>query len=82
MLIILSQKTDSDSAYIGDEVYKTYHYPGRYRNQIHEGDTFIYYQGNRLDKSQRYYFGTGVVGEITKTDTDNYYAKLINVKRF
>lgn len=82
MLIILSQKIDSDSAYIGDEVFKTYQYPGRYRNQIHKGDTFIYYQGNRRDKSQRYYFGTGVVGEITKIDAENYYAKLINVKRF
>lgn len=82
MLIILSQKIDSDSVYSGDEVYKTYHYPRRYRNQIHEGDTFIYYQGNRLDKSQRYYFGTGVVGKITEIDAENYYAKLINVKRF
>ena len=82
MLIILSQKIDSDSIYIGDEVFKTYHYPGRYRNQIHEGDTFIYYQGNRLDKSQRYYFGTGIVEQITKQDADNYYAKLKNVKRF
>ena len=64
MIIILSQKIDTESAYTGDEVFRTYHYPGRYRNQIHTGDVFVYYQGNRYDKSQRYYFGTGWIGNI------------------
>lgn len=82
MIIILSQKIDTESAYTGDEVFKTYHYPGRYRNQIHTGDTFIYYQGNRYDKSQRYYFGTGRIGNIKVQDEDNYYAELQNVIRF
>ena len=53
MIIILSQKIDTESAYTGDEVFRTYHYPGRYRNQIHTGDVFVYYQGNRYDKSLR-----------------------------
>ena len=56
MLVILSQKVDSESSY-EDELFKSYHYPSRYKNQLHKGDTFIYYQGNRYDKSQRYYFG-------------------------
>lgn len=82
MIIILSQKIDTDSVYVGDEVFKTYHYPARYRNQIHEGDTFVYYQGNRYDKSQRYYFGTGKIGKIRREDEENYYAQLLNVIRF
>lgn len=82
MIIILSQKIDTDSVYAGDEVFKTYHYPARYRNQIHEGDIFVYYQGNRYDKSKRYYFGTGKIGKIRQEDEENYYAELLNVIRF
>ena len=82
MIIILSQKIDTDSSYSGDEVFKVYHYPARYKNQIHYGDTFVYYQGNRYDKSQRYYFGAGQVGEITQKDENNFYAQLINVVKF
>lgn len=82
MIIILSQKLDTDSVYTGDELFKIYHYPARYRNQIHTGDTFVYYQGNRYDKSQRYYFGTGKIGEIRQEDDENYYAELLNVVRF
>lgn len=82
MIIILSHKLDTDSVYTGDELFKIYHYPARYRNQIHTGDTFVYYQGNRYDKSQRYYFGTGKIGEIRQEDDENYYAELLNVVRF
>ena len=82
MLIILSQKIDTKSDYDGDEIFRIYHYPSRYRNQIHTGDIFIYYQGNRFDKSQRYYFGKGDIGRISTTDGENYYAELINVIRF
>ena len=82
MIIILSQKIDSVSAYSGDEVFKVYHYPARYRNQIHAGDIFIYYQGNRYDKSQRYYFGMGRIGTIYQKDEDNYYAELEDAIKF
>ena len=82
MIIILSQKIDTKSVYTGDEVFRIYHYPGRYRNQIHTGDVFVYYQGNRYDKSQRYYFGSGRIGNIKAEDKDNYYAELLNVVRF
>lgn len=82
MIIILSQKIDTDSSYSGDEVFKVYHYPARYKNQIHTGDTFVYYQGNRYDKSQRYYFGSGRIGKIEQEDEDNFYAELIDVSRF
>ena len=81
MLIILSQKVDSESTY-SDDLFKVYHYPGRYRNQIHEGDIFVYYQGNRYDKSQRYYFGMGKIGKITCVDNENYYADLLAGQKF
>lgn len=81
MLVILSQKVDSESSY-ADELFNSYHYPAKYKNQLHKGDIFIYYQGNRYDKSQRYYFGVGTVGEILTADGENYYAKLLNCQRF
>lgn len=81
MLVILSQKVDSESSYT-DELFNSYHYPARYKNQLHKGDVFIYYQGNRYDKSQRYYFGVGSVGEIQTTDGENYYAKLLDCQQF
>lgn len=81
MLVVLSQKVDSKSSY-ADELFSSYHYPARYKNQLHEGDTFVYYQGNRHDKSQRYYFGTGTIGKIFTTDGENYYAELVCCRRF
>lgn len=81
MIVVLSQKVDSVSSY-ADELFSSYHYPARYKNQLHEGDTFIYYQGNRYDKSQRYYFGTGIIGKILTTDGKNYYAELVKCRRF
>lgn len=82
MIIILSQKIDTKSPYDGDEVFKTYHYPSRYRKQINEGDIFVYYQGDRYDKSLRYYFGTGQIGKINQKDDNNFYAELVNTQRF
>ena len=81
MLIILSQRIDTESVY-SDKVFETYHYPSRYKNQIHEGDTFVYYQGNRYVKEQRYYFGTGIVGTVSTPDGENYYAQLLNIQKF
>lgn len=81
MAIILSQKIDIESPY-EDVLFSTYHFPSRYRNQIKTGDVFVYYQGNRYNKSHRYYFGTGRVGDIVTTDGENYYAKLFDCKRF
>ena len=81
MLVVLSQKVDTVSSY-SDELFNSYHYPAKYRNQLHEGDIFVYYQGNRHDKNHRYYFGIGTVGEILTTDGENYYAKLLICQRF
>ena len=36
MLVILSQKVDSESSYT-DELFNSYHYPARYKNQLHNG---------------------------------------------
>lgn len=81
MFVVLSQKVDSESAY-ADELYSSYHYPSKYRNQLHAGDIFIYYQGNRYNKNQRYYFGVGIIDEILTADGENYYAKLVNCQQF
>lgn len=81
MIVVLSQRIDFDSAY-ADELFNSYHYPARYKNQLHKGDIFIYYQGNRHDKSRRYYFGVGTVGEIVTSDGENYYAKLLDCQQF
>ena len=82
MIIVLSQKIDTDSTYYGDDVFRIYHYPSRYKNQIHTGDIFVYYQGNRYDKKKRYYFGVGRVGEISKENEDDYYAELLFTTKF
>ncbi len=81
MYVILSQKVDTDSIY-SDDLFNTYHYPARYKNQLHTGDIFIYYQGNRYKSEHRYYFGVGTVGEILTTDGESYYARLLRCRRF
>lgn len=81
MLIILSQKVDTSSSY-ADEAFTSYHYPSHYKNQIHEGDTFVYYQGNRFVRDQRYYFGVGTVWKISSPDGENYYATLFDCQKF
>ena len=40
MYVILSQKIDTVSSY-GDELFKLYHYPSRYKNLLNTGDIFI-----------------------------------------
>lgn len=81
MYIILSQKKDSESTYF-DDLFKTYHFPARYKNQIAENDVFIYYQGNRFKKDRRIYFGTGKIKKVYNTDEENYYAELTECKTF
>lgn len=80
--IILSQKIDTESTYEGDALYYAYHFPARYKSSIHKGDIFIYYQGNRQVKAQRYYFGTGKILGIEKIDEDNYIALLSRCAEF
>ena len=81
MYLILSQRRDIESSY-KDKLFLVYHYPKKYRKQIQSGDTFVYYQGNRFDRNQRYYYGTGKIGNIFNTDDDNYYAELIECRSF
>ena len=77
MKIILSQRIDFEPDY-EDIPYVRYHFPKRYRNQICSGDQFIYYQGNRFKKEQRYYFGCGVIGAVEPDTTgDHYYAEIL-----
>lgn len=81
MLIILSQHVDYDSKY-DDHPFSLYHFPSRYKNQINTGDRFIYYQGNRYDKSERYYFGTGIVGNVWTENGEDYYADITKSNQF
>ena len=81
MYIILSQRKDIEMSY-SDSLFSVYHYPAKYKNQIHEGDVFIYYQGDRTNKEHRVYFGTGTVGKIHTKDGISYYADLINCMSF
>lgn len=77
MKIILSQRIDIESEY-DDIPYSSYHFPNRYRNQIHPGDQFIYYQGDRYKRAHRYYFGCGVIGSVEPNSAgDHYYAEII-----
>jgi len=79
--IILSQRKDLELSY-SDDLYKIYHFPARYKNQISTGDIFVYYQGDRYDRAHRVYFGTGVVGRIYTTDGESYYAELHSCSSF
>lgn len=81
MFIILSQKKDTPSDY-NDILFSIYHFPARYRKQIQTGDIFIYCQGDRSHRENRYYFGTGQVGRISSTGPDDWYAELINCSEF
>lgn len=83
--IILSQKKDFKSEY-KDEIFHLYHFPAIYRSRINTGDVFIYNQGERghsSSKNIRYYYGTGVIGEIYTLDGgETYFAELKQCKAF
>lgn len=85
MFIILSQKKDFKSEY-KDELFKLYHFPASYRTRINTGDVFIYNQGQQgtvTGKNIRYYYGTGVIGEIYSLDGgETYFAELKQCKTF
>ncbi|WP_088034871.1 HNH endonuclease signature motif containing protein [Evansella clarkii] len=82
MLLILSQRIDYKSEY-KDVPFKLYHFPKSYRSQIKAGDKFIYYQGDRYKKENRYYYGCGIVGDIISSDDGrHYYAEIINGVKF
>jgi len=81
MYIILSQRKDIKSVYM-DKIFSLYHFPRRYKNQIRSGDLFIYYQGDRYSRENRYYYGKGKIGSIYQTSNDDYYAELIDCYEF
>lgn len=81
MFIVLSQRIDTVSNY-DDKVYSIYHFPHKYRNQIAPGDIFIYYQGDRYKRENRYYFGTGIIGRIYNSPGGDCYAELLDCKQF
>lgn len=79
--IVLSQKIDTESAY-SDELFRLYHFPAKYARQIHEGDIYIYYQGDRYHRERRYYYGTGEVRKIISSDNESWYAELAGGEKF
>jgi len=81
MYIILSQRKDIKSTYM-DKMFSLYHFPRRYKNQIRSGDLFIYYQGDRYSRDNRYYYGKGEIGSIYQTSYNDYYAELIDCYEF
>lgn len=77
MFVILSQRIDLLSDY-NDKPYEIYHYPKIYKNQIKSGDVFRCYQGDSKQRSNRYYYGCGVIGAITESeDGRDYYAEVL-----
>jgi len=82
MKIILSQRIETASDY-EDKPFSVYHFPESYINQILPGYKFIYYQGNKSRKDQRYYFGCGVIGQIEPSDDgQHYFAEILNGTQF
>lgn len=79
--IVLSQRRDIESQYM-DRLFSVYHFPPKYRSQLHTGDIFVYYQGDRCSREHRYYYGTGRIGKIYKTSDDDYYAELTECHSF
>ena len=78
MSVILSQHIDKVSDY-DDIPFSVYHFPERYKNQVQIGDMFLYYQGDRWKKENRYYFGVGVIGTIeVSSDGHDYYAHILD----
>jgi len=81
MYIILSQRKDIETTYM-DRLFSLYHFPRRYKNQIRSGDLFIYYQGDRYSRENRYYYGKGKIGSIYQTGSNDYYAELTDCYEF
>ena len=85
MYVILSQKKDFKSEY-KDKLFQLYHFPASYRTRINTGDVFVYNQGNQghsTSNNSRYYYGTGVIGNIFSLDDgETYFAELKQCKSF
>ena len=83
--IVLSQKKDFKSEY-KDKLFQLYHFPASYRSRINTGDVFVYNQGNQGQTGSnnvRYYYGTGVIGNIYTLDNGaTYFAELKQCKSF
>lgn len=85
MYIVLSQKKDYKSEY-KDELFRLYHFPASYRTRINTGDIFVYnqaVQGHSGNSNVRFYYGTGVIGNIYSLDDGiTFFAELKNCKAF
>jgi hypothetical protein len=88
MLLVLStnEATESGIAY-ADVTGVKYEYPRRYRKLVRSGERFVYYRGRRLPGGKtrpQQYFGTGVVGEISKSagGRDRLICQILDYREF
>lgn len=71
MPLVLAMNDSSESGIEYDDIpYLSYEYPRTYRNQIVEGERFVYYRGRgRIGggRQPQVYLGTGVIGAIRES---------------
>lgn len=67
--LVLTQNEATESGHeYADVLGQSYEYPRRYRNQVIQGERFVYYRGRRTATGAtqpQVYLGTGVIGPIT-----------------
>jgi len=81
MYIVLARRFEEDGTVRGS-LWESYEFHAQYRNQIHEGDTFVYSRVSHSRREDRRYFGTGVIGAVGQIGDNLYEAKLLSCKRF
>lgn len=79
--------TENENSKWNDVTGVHYHFPyAKYKSLILEGSRFIYYKGSIQNgkKAIPYYFGTGIVGPISRDPQDpkSAYCRIINYQAF
>lgn len=83
LVLATDAPTVSERAY-DDVVGERYEFPARYASLVEAGETFVYYRGRRgFDDSRPRYFGTGIIGEINRSDkNDHLVAEILDYQEF
>jgi Domain of unknown function (DUF3883) len=81
-LVFASNRTTSSGHRYADVEGVQYEYPRAYRNQIQTGRRFAYYR-SREGQVQPFYFGTGIVGEVSQSpDADRLICAVLDYRPF
>jgi hypothetical protein len=81
-LVFASNRTTSSGHRYADVEGVQYEYPRAYRNQIQSGRRFVYYR-SREGQVQPFYFGAGIVGEVTDSpDADRLICAVLDYVPF